>query len=347
MIATVKPEKKTLTYSSIQCFRTCPKKYQNRYLEGLVPKEKDDCLYFGTVIHHALETWYGLYGQAYDLRCGEVLRILDEQCKDRETDTNVLKIFLQASAMMRAYMEHYRYEQLDIQEVEMKFTGTIRNPDTGAESRTFDMAGKVDLVTNYRDKLYIVEHKTRSSMPDNEEEFLDELWADTQIHLYANYLRQNGLPVVGVIYNILCKPTIKQKFGETEEEFNIRYAELAAKNKNGKSTAKRQLPESDAEYAERLDQWYSEKSRFFRVDLLLSQDRLAMVEREVWSITKQYLEQNRRNEFFCNTDSCFNWGRPCDYFPYCKSGYSKEMKEQLFGITEDVHPEFLEWSAND
>jgi hypothetical protein len=134
-------------------------------------------------------------------------------------------------------------------EIEKEFVGEIRNPDTGRQSQTFRIAGKVDGIVRCHDGLYLLEHKTASTVDAS---YLDKLWTDTQIALYCYYLRELGYPIVGVIYNVLLKSRLKQGKGETQEEYEVRHAELAAKNKSGKSTAKRQMPETDEEFQARL-----------------------------------------------------------------------------------------------
>jgi hypothetical protein len=129
----------------------------------------------------------------------------------------------------------------------------------------------------------------------------------TQIALYCYYLRELGYPIVGVIYNVLLKSRLKQGKGETQAEYEVRHAELAAKNKNGKSTAKRQMPETDYEFQSRLSEWYSRPEAFHREFIYLSEDRLAMLQDEVWEITQQYLDARRRGKWLlwrrCNSAS--------------------------------------------
>ncbi len=144
-----------------------------------------------------------------------------------------------ATAMIRGYAERYGTEEFEIVEVEKEFVGEIRNPDTGRQSQTFRIAGKVDGIVRCHDGLYLLEHKTASTVDAS---YLDKLWTDTQIALYCYYLRELGYPIVGVIYNVLLKSRLKQGKGETQVEYEVRHAELAAKNKSGKSTAKRQMP---------------------------------------------------------------------------------------------------------
>ena len=128
-----------------------------------------------------------------------------------------------------------------------------------------------------------------------------------------------------MIYNVLLKSRLKQSQGETQTEFEVRYAELAAKNKSGKSTAKRQLPESDEAYQARLAAWYARPGAFHREFVYLSEERLAMLQDEVWEITQQYLDAKRRGKWLLNTSNCFSFQRPCDYLQYCQSGFNSNV----------------------
>ena len=49
--------KQLLTYSALNTFRNCPRKYKHRYVDALRPREKSQALAFGSVIHDALEVW--------------------------------------------------------------------------------------------------------------------------------------------------------------------------------------------------------------------------------------------------------------------------------------------------
>ena len=126
------------------------------------------------------------------------------------------------------------------------FEGPIINPATGAASRSFVLAGKVDGIVRIGDDHYILEHKTAATI---DADYLERLWTDFQIAIYSQYVEQAlGIPITGVIYNVLAKARLQQGKGETEEEYQARRAELLAKSKTGKTTAKRKLPESDEEF---------------------------------------------------------------------------------------------------
>jgi len=195
------------------------------------------------------------------------------------------------------------------------------------------LQGRAERVTPY-----LFEHKTASSITSD---YLDRLWTDTQIALYCHYLRELGYPIVGVIYNVLLKTRLKQRAGETREEFEVRRAQLAAKNKSGRSTAKQQMPETDEEFRARLHAWYARPEAFHRERIYLSEDRMAMLQEEVWEITQQYLDARRRGKWLLNTSNCFSFQRPCAYLPYCQSGFSPNVRDNLFEVAPP-HEELVE-----
>ena len=320
-------EKTLLTYSALNTFRNCPRKYKNRYLDNLRPRERAEALSFGSVIHTAIELWYR--SPDTESRLPDVLAYIDDAFENRVVDANLMVQWHLATAMIRGYAERYATEEFDVVEVEKEFVGEIRNPDTGRQSQTFRIAGKVDGIVRCHDGLYLLEHKTASTVDAS---YLDKLWTDTQIALYCYYLRELGYPIVGVIYNVLLKSRLKQGKGETQEEYEVRHAELAAKNKSGKSTAKRQMPETDDEFQSRLTEWYSRPEAFHREFIYLSEDRLAMLQDEVWEITQQYLDARRRGKWLLNTSNCFSYQRPCEYLAYCQSGFNPNVADNLYEI---------------
>ena len=327
--------KSVLTYSALNTFRNCPRKYKHRYVDCLRPRERAEALSFGSVIHGAIELWYG---QADDAgRLWSVLDYLDGQFPQRDHDQPQKAAWQLARAMLTGYAARYPTEDFEVIEVEKTFAGEIRNPDTGRLSQTFVIAGKADAIVRRSDGLYLLEHKTAASIDGN---YLDKLWTDTQIALYSHYLREQGYPIVGVLYNVLLKSRLQQRQGETQEEYESRRLQLAAKNKSGRSTAKRQMPETDEAFQGRLADWYARPEAFHREHVYLSEDRLSMLQEEVWEITQQYLDARRRGKWLLNTSNCFSFQRPCEYLPYCQSGFNPNVADNLYEITlPPLHPE--------
>jgi len=312
----------TTTYSMWSLFRNCRKAVDWRYLQQLVPLQRDRNLHFGSLIHECLEAWH----QRRDV--DEVLATIDRLCANRLQDDNQRRDWHLATAMMRAYAARYASDDFEIIALEKAFEGPIVNAATGSASRSFVLAGKVDGIVRIGAEYFVLEHKTAGQIDGD---YLEKLWTDFQITLYAHYVEQTmGIPITGILYNVLVKAKLQQGKGETEEEFQTRRAELLAKSKTGKTTAKRKLPESDGDFQQRLAEKYANPEMFHREMLYLSRDRFDVLRAELWELTQAFLEAKRRGIFYQNTAFCFNYQRPCAYFALCRSNGNPNVIENFY-----------------
>ncbi len=310
------------TYSMWSLFRNCRKAVELRYLQHLVPLERDRNLHFGSIIHECLQAWH----QRRDLE--EVLTLIDRLCTERSQDETQRRDWHLATAMTKAYARHYASDDFEIVALEKNFAGPIVNPATGAASRSFVLAGKVDGIVRIGGDYFILEHKTAGQVDGD---YLEKLWTDFQITIYAHYIEQTmGIPITGILYNVLVKAKLQQGKGETEEEYQARRAELLAKSKTGKTTAKRKLPESDEEFQQRLTEKYADPEMFHREMLYLSRERFDVLRSELWELTQAFLDARRRGVFYQNTAFCFNYQRPCAYFPLCRSNGNPNVIENFY-----------------
>jgi hypothetical protein len=310
------------TYSMWSLFRNCRKAVDWRYLQQLVPLGRDRNLHFGSIIHECLQAWH----QRRDL--AEVLALIDRLCPNRLQDENQRRDWHLAIAMMSAYATRYAVDNLEVVALERNFEGAIVNPATGAASRSFVLAGKVDGIVRIGGGHFILEHKTAAQIDGD---YLEKLWTDFQITIYAHYIEQTmGIPITGILYNVLVKAKLQQGKGETEEEFQERRAELLAKSKTGKTTAKRKQPESDEDFQQRMAEKYADPSMFHREMLYLSRDRFDILRSELWELTQAFLDARRRGVFYQNTAFCFNYQRPCAYFPLCRSNGNPNVIENFY-----------------
>jgi hypothetical protein len=310
------------TYSMWSLFRNCRKAVDWRYIEQLVPLLRDHNLHFGSLIHECLELWHGHRDLA------KVLDRIDRLCPSRAQDEDQKRDWLNATAMMTAYAARYAAEEFEIVSLETKFQGVILNPATGAASRSFVLAGKVDGIVRVHGEYFLLEHKTAAQL---DADYLERLWMDFQVTIYAHYLELTmGIPITGIIYNILVKAKLQQSKGESIEEFEIRRAELLAKSKTGKTTAKRKLPESDEEFQQRLAGKYADPLMFHRERLYLSRDRFDILKSELWELTQAFLDARRRGVFYQNTGFCFNYHRPCAYFALCRSNGNPNVIDNFY-----------------
>jgi hypothetical protein len=300
-------ERMVTTYSMWSLFRNCRKACYWRYLRELAPIKRDPHLGFGALIHECLETWHR------DRDLSAVLRHLDQRFPNRTQDDEQRRDCRLATAMMTGYASRYPIEDFDIVALERTFEGEIINPATGARSRSFVLAGKVDGLVRIGDEHCVLEHKTASSLDGD---YLERLWTDFQITLYAYYVEQTlGLRISGVLYNVLVKARLKQKRTESEADFQAR---LLAK--------------------------YEQPAMFHREMLYLSRDQFTVLRAELWELTQAFLDARRRNTWYQNTGHCFSHFRPCPYFALCRSNDSPNVIENFYQQVPP-HEELRETSA--
>lgn len=314
------------TYSMWSLFRNCRKAVEWRYLQHLVPLQRDRNLHFGSLIHQCLEAWHARRDLA------EVLQLIDRLCANRAQDEDQKRDWHLATAMMTGYAARYATDDFEVVALEKNFEGPIINPETGAASRSFVLAGKVDGIVRIGGDYFLLEHKTAGQL---DADYLEKLWTDFQITLYAHYIERTlGIPITGILYNVLVKAKLQQSKGETEEEYQARRAELLAKSKTGKTTAKRKLPESDEEFQQRLAEKYADPAMFHREMLYLSRDRFEVLRSELWELTQAFLDARRRGVFYQNTSFCFNFQRPCAYYALCRSNANPNVLENFYQRVE-------------
>ncbi len=337
------PKKSVLTYSSWNMFRNCPRAYENRYVKHLVPKKEAEELWFGSLIHKCLEIWFTESNGTKAERASQLFTFLDNKFPHRDefepngtpnpfySEEDKLN-WMKATAMMNGYINRYPEEPFEVVAVEKNFCSDIFNPRTNALSKSFKIAGKIDAIVRMKDTgaLFIMEHKTASTI---NEEYLQKLPMDTQISLY-NVFGEIKIqePIAGVIYDVLEKTAIRPKSGETEEEYQQRYLEACAKNKNGKSNLKRKMPETDEEFQARLAEKYCtpDTTAYHREMLYISDDLKEALQVNLWDFTQHLLFTRRQRYFPQNQSYCFNYHRACDYYALCRSNDNPEVIENQY-----------------
>lgn len=312
------------TYSMWSMFRNCRMKTKLRYRDQLVPITSSPALEFGSVIHSGLEVWHSTR------EIERTIAFIEDGYSNVEINDRRKRDRMLAKAMLRGYAARYPSEDFEIVALEQTFDGEIVNPETGAKSRSFTLSGKIDGIVRMPDgSIYLLEHKTAASI---DSDYLSKLWTDFQITLYSHYAEVAlGYPIAGVLYNVLGKSGIKQSAGETEEEYQVRLADLIAKSKTGKSSAKRKMPETDEEFEARLAEWYSREDAFHREVIFIPRENYRVLQEELWEMTQAYLHAQRRDRWYQNTSQCFAFGA-CPYAPICGSSFNPIVIENQYRV---------------
>lgn len=276
-----------VTYSSLDTFRNCRKNYWWKFEQAVQPMEKAWNLRFGKAVHEALEIWH----KNYNLH--ELQEKIESLYPQKGFDPEEKKDYLLLNGMMYGYVDKYTgqtEEEFDIITLEQKFKTNIINPSTGAKSKSFKLAGKVDGVVQIKEtgEFYLIEHKTASQIDGG---YLERLWTDFQIRLYKPAMEKElNIKIAGVIYNILGKTRIRQKQKELDEEF------LA-----------------------RLDEFYKKPEALHREKIYFTENDEQLIQAEIWELTQNILQAKRNGMWYQNTSYCFHWNRACPYYPLCRA----------------------------
>lgn len=293
--------KTILTNSSISAFKACPRKYYWRYVREIEALERPEALLLGTAIHGFLESHYRQlpYEPSIDLA---------------PKSQAILK------GVMEGYPVRYMddYDLFDAVALEQVISGEILNPETGRPAREYAYGGKVDgLVILKKDAegfktgdLLLLEHKTTSKV---DEAYFERLQLDSQLLLYSLYLsRELGAPIAGTLFNVIQKPSLRQKKSESEAEYHQRL---------------------------RLEMNWSEL--YHRRFLRFPEVRLQEIQKELWDAKNVIAKARQEGVFTINSSACFDYHRKCDYWSLCSSEDPETILEGGQFQHQEAHVELI------
>jgi hypothetical protein len=326
-------DERILTFSAIRALRNCRRLYRLRYIDELVPVRMDPNLRVGSVFHECLERWFRLDIEKKpkdELAVAASLAHIDQSYPNRGGDPEQNRLWHLTRGMFLGYVARYPTETFRVVAIEKTFECPIINPATGWASRSFRLAGKVDALVQDpgSGEYFIMEHKSASQIVGSA---IDRLPLDFQVHVYLLGLsRSLGIPIAGVIYDVTAKCALKQRVAETAAEFEERRSLLLAKSRSGKTSAVQREAEPDDAFQLRVAEKYRDPEMFLRETLYVSQADIDEVQAELWDLTQQLLSANRTGGWYRNDALCFQFNRPCSYFPLCRAGGNPNLVENLY-----------------
>lgn len=302
------------SHSKIQTYLDCHRKFQHYYLRRVTLRKRPTYFVLGEAIHKFIEMFYRTQDVELAKRqIEQVFKSVDktlmgrEETHNHEVDKNI------ALGIAAAYPKFYNQDFdefnkfLTEQEFEWKFP---RWHDAQKDEDIPTYRGKIDLlVQDHAGDWWLVETKTASAQtltPD----YFERVKLDSQVMGYmwsAKYIL--GVFPRGVIYNVIKKPSIRLKKGESLAEFQRRVF---------------------LEYTK----FATDKNYFTRTQVIVDQRRL-----DEWLVDHGRLAnhiQDRvktKNKWWpMNTGHCQGKFGSCAYMPACiarsynKLIYQKEKK---------------------
>lgn len=351
----MKQEMELITISRMKAARKCPRFHYYSYELGRRPIQTSEALYFGTLFHTGLEQWWLAYEEE-DVGCNGLkpleIALSAMQAKyfgsQDESEATVFD-FIKADELMRGY--HARWfddmRSVKVLGVESQFEMPMFNPRTGRPSKTYKLAGKIDARVMLADETCrIVEHKTSTEDISPGSTYWLRLRMDGQVSQYIDGARHLGDDVRGCIYDVARRPTMKPKIA-TPEEDRV-YIKKASKLKDGTvrpagslRANQREADETPEEFRLRVREHIAERPEeyFQRGDIVRLEKELNDFRSDTWTLAKVMRNAQRESAQFNkeawnrNYDSCFKWGRACEYYDVCDNAADIDDNE-LFRTSE-------------
>lgn len=317
-----------LTNSARNAFGECHRKYKFKYIDGVKLVHENENLRFGTLVHKCLEHWWSDHAKGIFQRLDSVRLYLDAR---RAAGDDLFEL-AKARVMMDGYEMQWGAVECETVAVEQQFTAPLVNPDTNGVSRTWQLAGKMDVVAYIDGLLQVVEHKTAGGDISPESKYWTKLAIDGQVSQYYVGGRTLGHDIQGTTYDVLKKPAQRPLkipvLDEAGKKIVLDVEGNRVYNKDGKTpkqSADSELgyelhtrPETAEEYEVRVrEEVIGNLDKYFRrLPVPRLDSDLVEWMCDMWSIGREIAEAKNSNRFPKNPRSCDNYGT-CEFFEVC------------------------------
>lgn len=316
-----------ITSSRLKDARACDRLHELKFFRGYRSAgEEAAALRFGSLIHKGLEAWWR----------AKMAGLSDDECLVAmlaAVAVGDVWDVVKATELLRGYHCRWKDEAFEVLAVEVEFRAPLVNPETGASSRTWELAGKLDVVVRLHGRALLMEHKTSSEDIRPGSEYWRRLRMDGQISIYYTGARACGFDVEGCIYDVIGKPGIRPL--KATPEASRKYTAKGALYAN-----QRESDETPDEYRARLIQNITDDPAgyYARGEVVRLEAEMQDAMHDVWQTAQQIREGERLGRFPRNPDACSRFGRTCDFFDAC-SGEASLDDTSLFVKVTNVHPE--------
>jgi hypothetical protein len=349
-----------LTYSRLATVRRCPRKGYFRYELGLTRDVDADYFRLGKAFHRGLE----LHGQGHGADAAiegatESYDTVPASLDPYTWDVERAKVV----GLLAGHFWRYENDDLRVTATELPWRMPLRNPDTGAASRTFELAGKIDALAQLPDgRLAVLEYKTAGEDVGPKAAYWLRLRGDAQISMYMLAARALGYDIATVLYDVTRKPTIKPRqiplLDEDDQKVVLDADGHRVLTKQGKprQTSDTALgyvlqtrPESAAEFGQRLLDDIGKRPDYYhqRREVPRLHDDLRECEYELWQQAQQLAEMRRHSRWYRNVtpDNC----NRCQFANLCQNNVHVDPAQPPSGYTvmDNVHPELEELFNDD
>ncbi len=306
----------TLRQSSLSVFQRCPREFKHRFVDGIEAKLQlsDEKLEFGTTFAKILELNALKPVAAWEM--AGALRGLDTELAAR------------LAGATTAYATYWG-GSLKYRATELQLVTPLPGVPEVALRTTLD-----GLVEDETGDLAVVDQKTTSSDITPGSWFWEKLQIALQPGIYLWAARANGHPVTHAIWDAVKRPTSPRRTTAIEPEYYKVSGKWGAKGtlKPGTGVPAETVPEYAARIKETM---LAEPAKWFqRAPVVRMEDETAACVADVEQSCRQVLYAIGRSEYPRNTNSCFTFGRRCEYWSICV-GETTARDDTLYQIRKE------------
>jgi RecB family exonuclease len=338
----------TLTHSRLSCFRACPRKHYIRYELGIRPQEDEFHLRVGTGFHAALD--------AADK--GQDVEAVLEAALSNEYDLALV------AAMVTGHRNRWDGEPVEVVASELPFEMPLRNPETGAATPLFTLAGVVDRIVRLGDgRLALMEYKTTSRDFAPGADYWTALHRDQQLSIYVHGARHLGYDISTILYDVTRRPAQRPSAVPLRdaEGFKIVHDRggqrvRTADGKKWRETADNEKGyvlqtrvETAEEFAKRVSEAIAADPfrHFARIEIARLEDDLTACSAGLWQQMQTLRAMQRSGGWYANPASCITSYGSCAYAGICDRKDLATATPEGFARADDIHPELRRGEAED
>lgn len=224
--------------------------------------------------------------------------------------------------LMAGYHAKYSDAGLKPIAVEQVYQTQLINPDTKRTSRSFTVAGIIDVLLSTNT---IMDHKTCSQeIDDSAAPYWRQLAIEGQVSHYMLLLWQHGIKIDKAIWDVMRKPNIKPKklskadmtlVASTKEYFDRPIVLENPANWDGRETMDMFEARVAHDCTHERPDWYFQRRIVARMD-----NELLEYARELWEHSQELLHVRNTKRHARNSGACMLYGTACKFLGVC-SGY--------------------------
>lgn len=261
-------------------------------------------------------------------------------------DASMALVAAKCFGLLNGYDNRWLYAPYWIDSVESVMTSDLYNPESGRKSRSFTLAGKLDVRATEvaTDAKVLFDHKTASvDIADLNSPYWRILAIEGQVSHYMllEWLNQNKVDFG--IWDVMRKPSIAPKGlskADTKAvfdtsmyfEFMLDETELEKFRAEERETPLMYAARLSADCMQERPDWYFQRRKVPRLDSEIRDYAI-----EVWGHSQDILATRQSGRWPRNSGACFTYNSPCKFLGIC-SGHDT-ADSPLWNVKSFVHAE--------